>query len=407
MTEQEQRTAEAAEAVAAVFREEAGRLTATLVRFLGDFDLGEELVQEALLEALEHWPRERIPQRPGAWLLVTARRKALDRLRRAASYREKLSLLVGSQAADMRAEEDDRLRLMFTCCHPALSREAQVALTLRAVMGLTTVEIARAYLTSESTMAQRIARAKRKIVDAGIPYRMPDETELRERLEEVLAVLYLTFNEGYLSTEGGPQRRELAADAQWLAGLLSRLMPHDPEVMGLLALMRLHIARADARFDAGGRLLLLKDQDRSLWDHRAIVEAVALIDQAALLGRPGPYQVQAAIAACHAEAPSWEETDWAQIVILYQTLLRYWPTAVVHLNQAIALRYLAGPEVALRDVDRLAGELDDYHLYHATRAELLRALGRVEDARAADVRALELTANLAERELIEARLQGG
>jgi RNA polymerase sigma-70 factor (ECF subfamily) len=402
MSVDERRSTE--EAVAAVFREEAGRLTATLVRFLGDFDLGEELVQEALLEALEHWPREGIPQRPGAWLLVTARRKALDRIRREATYRQKLSLLVGSQASDIRVEEDDRLRLMFTCCHPALSREAQVALTLRAVMGLTTTEIARAFLTSESTIAQRIVRAKRKIVDAAIPYRLPADSEMRDRLQEVLAVLYLTFNEGYLCTEGGPERRELAADALWLAGLLSRLMPRESEVMGLLALMRLHMARADARFDARGRLLLLKDQDRSRWNRTAIKESVALIEEAALLRRPGPYQVQAAIAACHAEAPDWEATDWAQILILYQALLHYWPTPVVRLNQAIALRYLSGPAAALQEVDRLQPELDDYHLYHATRAQLLRAIGRSEEARAADARALQLTANPAERELIEERL---
>jgi RNA polymerase sigma-70 factor (ECF subfamily) len=306
----------------------------------------------------------------------------------------------------MQSEEDDRLRLMFTCCHPALSREAQVALTLRAVMGLTTSEIARAFLTSESTIAQRIVRAKRKIVDAGIPYRLPADTEMRERLQEVLAVLYLTFNEGYLSTEGGPERRELAADSLWLAGLLSRLMPQEPEVMGLLALMRLHMARAEARFDARGRLLLLKDQDRSRWNRTAIKDAVSLIEQAALLRRPGPYQVQAAIAACHAEAPDWEATDWAQIVILYQALLHYWPTPVVRLNQAIALRYLSGPAVALQEVDRLGSELNEYHLYHATRAQLLRALDRPQEAQAADARALHLTTNPAERELIEERLAG-
>jgi RNA polymerase sigma-70 factor (ECF subfamily) len=362
-------------------------------------------VQESLVAALEHWPTEGIPDKPGAWLLTTARRKALDRLRRRAKYQEKLSLLVGSRPNEIQGEGDNRLQLIFTCCHPALGREAQVALTLRAVMGLTTSEIASAFLTSETTMAQRIVRAKRKIVDAGIPYRIPDAVEMADRLGEVLAVLYLTFNEGYLASSGAaPERRELAEDALWLTNLLHRLMPDEPEVIGLLALMRLHLARAHTRFDASGGLVLLKNQDRSRWDHAAIKEAVGMIERVTLLRRAGPYQIQSAIAACHAEAGSWEATDWPQIFFLYNSLSRFWPTPVVRLNRAIAMQHVAGPAAALNEVDVLAGELDSYRLFHATRAQLLRALERNQEARAADARALALATNPAERALIEQRL---
>ena len=380
-------------------------MTATLVRMLGDFDLAEELVQEALLEALEHWPSEGIPNKPGAWLLTTARRKGLDRLRRESRYRDKLALLEGaSMNADL-VEGDDRLRLIFTCCHPALSREAQLALTLRAVAGLTTNEIARAFITSEATIAQRIVRAKRKIVDANIPYRVPNQRDLRERIDEVLAVLYLMFNEGYLATGGErASRRDLAEDAAWLAGLMSRLMPHEAEVCGLLALMRLHLARAEARFDTLGDIVLLKDQDRHQWDAERIASALALLEKAAGLERPGPYQLQAAIAACHAEARSWEETDWAQIVALYDALLAMAPSPVVQLNRAIALRYLKGADVALDEVDALAGSLGEYYLFHATRGELLRDLGREQEANHAVLRALQLTTNPAERALLQKRL---
>lgn len=392
-------------ALTSVFREEAGRLTAALVRTLGDFDLAEELVQEALLEALEHWPREGIPQRPGAWLLTTARRKGVDRLRREQRYREKLAVLGEDRMNADTAEGDERLRLIFTCCHPALAREAQVALTLRALAGLTTTEIARAFITSEATIAQRIVRAKRKIVDAKIPYRVPPREEMDERLAEVLAVLYLMFNEGYLATTGGrPARRDLAEDAAWLAGLLVRLMPDDAEAIGLLALMRLHLARADARFDSAGNLILLEAQDRGRWDRERIDSALALLRRAAELRRPGPYQLQAAIAACHAEAATWEETDWQQIVALYDALLRYQPSPVVRLNRAISLRYLGGPRPALLEVDALESELDHYYLFHATRAELLRDLGRREEADQAVRRALELTTNPAERTLLQRRL---
>lgn len=303
------------------------------------------------------------------------------------------------------AEGDDRLRLIFTCCHPALSREAQVALTLRAVAGLTTIEIARAFITSEATIAQRIVRAKRKIVDARIPYRVPAERDMGERVGEVLAVLYLMFNEGYLATAGErAARRDLAEDAVWLAGLMVRLMPEEPEALGLLALMRLHLARADSRFDMEGNLVLLQDQDRSRWDRERIASAMVVLQRAAALRRAGPYQLQAAIAACHAEASSWEATDWGQIVALYDALLEMTPSPVVQLNRAIARRYLEGSAAALPDVEALGGVLDDYYLFHATRAELLRELGRDAEGRAALARALELTANPAERALLQRRL---
>jgi len=382
-------------------------LTAALVRTLGDFDLAEELVQEALLEAIEHWPREGIPEKPGAWLLTTARRKALDQLRRQARYRDKLAQLEGAAnlMRDDTAEGDDRLRLIFICCHPALSREAQLALTLRAVAGMTTAEIARAFITSEATIAQRIVRAKRKIVEANIPYRVPAEADMGERLDEVLAVLYLMFNEGYLATGGErASRRDLAEDAAWLAGLMVRLMPEEPEALGLLALMRLHLARADTRFDDAGNLILLQEQDRSRWDQERVASAMVLLQRAASLHRTGPYQIQAAIAACHAEARTWAQTDWRQIIALYDALIELSPSAVVQLNRAIARRYLDGAEVALSDVEALAEALDGYYLFHATRAELLRDLARESEARQAIARALELTANPAERALLQRRL---
>ncbi len=392
------------EALARVLREETGRLVGGLVRFLGDFDLAEELVQEAVLSAIETWPASGIPANPAAWLTTTARRKAIDRIRRQTRYREKLVLLAGSPVPGP-TEADDRLRLIFTCCHPALPSEAQLALTLRAVCGLTTAEIARAFLATESAIAQRIVRAKRKIVETGIPYRVPSREELAGRLEEVLGVLYLLFNEGYLASGGpAPDRRDLTTDAEWLAGLLAHLLPEEPEALGLLALMRLHRARAGARFDAAGRLVLLRDQDRSDWDKDAISAAGRLIERAATLGRPGRYQIQAAIAALHSEASSWEATDWEQIVALYSLLLAHQPSPVVRLNRAIALRHLAGPAAALLEVELLAPVLGSYHLLHATRAELLRDLGRTDEARSADESALRLTQNPAERELLRQRL---
>jgi RNA polymerase sigma-70 factor (ECF subfamily) len=389
-----------------VFREEAGLLTASLVRLLGDFDVAEEIVQDTLLLALERWRRDGIPDRPGAWLATAARRRAIDRLRRDARFRQKLALLEAEPAgAD---EPDDRLRLIFTCCHPALSHRARVVLTLRAVCGFTTAEIAGAFLLSDAAVAQQIHRARRKIVEAGIPYRVPGPDELAERLDAVLAVLYLMFNEGYLSRGGGvPTRRDLAEDAAWLASLLTRLLPDEPEPLGLLALMRLHLARAATRFDAAGDLVLIADQDRSRWDGDAIAAAIRLVERAGGMRRPGPYQLQAAIAACHAEAPSWAATDWRQIVVLYDLLLRLTPSPVVRLNRAVALRWVAGSAAALAEVDALAGALDGYHLFHATRAELLQELGRGREARTAEERALGLTANRAERALLERRLSPG
>ena len=388
-------------ALTAVFREEAGTLTTALVRILGDFAVAEEIVQDALLVALERWPIDGIPERPGAWLLTVARRRALNQLSRDARYREKLAQL----ERPILQEPDDRVRLMFTCCHPALSRAAQVALTLRAVCGFTTSEIAHAFLVSEAAVAQRIVRARRKIVAAHIPYRMPSDDEMGERLREVLAVLYLMFNEGYLASSGAtPTRRDLAEDAAWLTALVARHMPEEPEPLGLLALMRLHLARTEARFTEAGKLVLLQDQDRSRWKRPMITEGIALIEQAAALGRPGPYQVEAAIIACHAEAESWAATDWRQIVLLYDLLLLMTPTPVVRLNRAVAVWQVEGPETALVEVNALAQDLEQYHLFHAIRGELLLELSEREQARASALRALELTQNRAEQSLLARRL---
>jgi len=373
------------------------------VRSLGDWDLAEELVQDALVSALEHWPRDGIPENPGAWLMTTARRKGIDRLRREARYRDKLAQLQEEPMLETATGGDERLELIFACCHPALPRESQIALTLRSVVGLTTAEIARAFVTPEATIAQRLVRAKRKIVEAGIPMRVPDADELPDRIADILAVLYLMFNEGYVASATA-ERRDLAEDARWLARLVMRLMPDEPEAIGLLALMTLQLARADARFSADGRLVLLQDQDRSLWDARGLAEGVALIERAGRMRRSGPYQVQAAIAACHAEARTWKETDWTQIMMLYEGLVRMTGSSVVRLNRAIALSHVAGAERALTEVEAMRGELDRYHLYHATRGALLRELGRTDDARDADRRALALTDNPAERALLMERI---
>jgi len=375
------------------------------VRILSNFDIAEEVVQDSLVTALERWPGQGIPDNPGAWLMTTARRRAIDLLRRDRRYAEKVLVLERSSVVGDPVEADDRLRLIFTCCHPALPQEAQVALTLRAVAGFTTQEIAAAFLVSEPAMAQRIVRAKRKIVAANIPYRVPEGAELPARLEAVLAVLYLMFNEGYLSRgPGAGMRRDLADDALWLTRLLDRLLPSQAEVLGLLALMKLHLARSAARFDAAGEMVLLPEQDRSRWDQEAIAEGLRTLDTAALMRRPGPYQLQAAIAAVHAEAPSWETTDWEQVVTLYDALLRSANSPVVRLNRAVALSHVRGAEVALGEVNDLALALDDYHLFHATRAELLDELGEAALATEARRRALELCQNPAERALLLRKL---
>jgi RNA polymerase sigma factor (sigma-70 family) len=386
--------------LARVVREHASRLVASLIHVTGDFATAEDLVQDAVLAALRHWPVEGIPERPDSWLFTVARRRGLDVLRRQHNYVTKLAQLQWP----VHSNPDERLRLIFTCCHPALPRQAQIALTLRVVCGLTTAQIARAFLVHETTMAQRITRAKQKITEARIPYRIPSDDELGSRLTEVLTVIYLLFNEGYLSTAERAHARDLVDDAEWLASLLHSLMPTEPEVAGLLALIRLHRARAAARFDSHGRIVLLQHQDRSLWDREGIERASRVLTSAAKQQRPGPYQLQAAIVACHAEADCWQDTDWEQIVLLYDMLLHLAPSPVTRLHRAIAQRYWSGPQAAMAELDTLAGELDHYHLYHATRADLLREVGRPDEARAADRRALELTANPAEQAVLQARI---
>lgn len=383
-----------------VLREHTGRLVASLTHVTGDFAMAEDLVQDAVLSALRHWPTDGIPEKPDAWLLTVARRRGLDVLRREHNYVTKLAQLHWP----VQPEPDERLWLMFTCCHPALSRQAQIALTLRVVCGLTTAEIARAFLVHETTMARRITRAKQKITQAGIPYRIPGDDELGPRLAEVLRVIYLLFNEGYLSTAERAQSRDLVEDAEWLATLLHQLMPTEPEVAGLLALIRLHRARATARFDSDGHLVQLQHQDRSLWDGDTIEQSCRILTRAAGARQPGPYQLQAAIVACHTEADSWQGTDWEQIVLLYDMLLHIEPSPVTRLHRAIALRYQSGPGAALTELDELSRDLDNYHLYHATRADLCRALGRSEEASAADRRALTLTANPAEQAVLQERI---
>jgi RNA polymerase sigma factor (sigma-70 family) len=387
-----------------VFREEAGRLTASLVRLIGDFDLAEEMVSEAVVEALTRWPRDGMPERPGAWLLVTARRRALDRVRRDERYRHKLEA-VAALTESVAREPDDRIRLIFTCCHPALDPDIQVALTLKAVGGLTTAEVARAFMVPVATLAKRLTRAKHKIVTAGIPYRAPEPAEMKQRLHQVLAVIYLIYNEGFFTTSGDAgTRRELVDDAEWLAALVAGALPGEPEPVALLGLIRLSAARWTARVNGEGRLIVLAEQDRSLWDHRRIRSAVGLIERAAAMGRPGPLQIEAAIAAVHCESPSWEATDWEQLLELYDMLAAIDPSPVVRLNRAVVISHTSGPRPALSAVDALGSELGRYHLFHATRASLLRELGRADEAAAADSAALALTANPTERSLLKGRL---
>jgi RNA polymerase sigma factor (sigma-70 family) len=389
-----------------VYHEEATRIRAALAVRLGDVGLAEDAVQDAFIEAIEHWRDGEIPPNRGGWLATTARRKAIDRLRRARVGEEKLALLAATEnTVQDDAEDDELLGMVFACCHPALSRESQIALTLRAVCGLTTAQIAAAFLVAEPAMTQRLLRARKTLTKVKADVRIPDPDELQERLAEVLAVVYLVFNEGYLASAGRqPARRDLAAQAVTLARLLHRLMPREPEVLGLLALMLLHESRAATRFDGWGRLVRLQDQDRTRWDPETIKEATRLLDQALTLRASGPYQVQAAIAALHAQATDYDSTDWRQIRMLYDRLQELTPSPVVLLNRAVATRYTNGPQAALEEIEPLAAELEEYRLFHALRAGLLTRLGRHNEARAASERALALAGNPAERELLARRL---
>ena len=405
-----------------LFREESGRAVATLIRVLGDFDLAEEAVQEAFVTALETWPDRGIPDNPGAWITTTARNRAIDRLRRQRRFSDRQAALARDAAFEAERREaamiasaedltapipDDQLRLIFTCCHPALPMDGRVALTLRTLGGLTTPEIARAFLVPEPTLAQRLVRAKRKIRDAGIPYRVPPAELLPERLDGVLTVLYLVFNEGYAATSGDSLvRRELCAEAIRLTRVVVELLPDAPEAAGLLALMLLHDARRDARVGDAGELVLLEAQERTRWDAGRIAEGRQLLERALAAGAPGPYQIQAAIAALHDEASTPEATDWAQIAALYRALLRLTPSPVVELNLAVAVAMADGPAIGLAMMDGLVadGRLERYPYLHSARADMLRRLGRRSEAADAYRLALGLTTNRLERDFLERRL---
>jgi RNA polymerase sigma-70 factor (ECF subfamily) len=423
----------AAGAIEATFREEYGRILAALISRLGDFPLAEDALQDALVIALERWEAEGVPRNPGAWLLTVARRRAIDRLRRKTIEESKTDILkkppdedavqtgsvadIHGAATDYAATQeepemddtqipDDRLKLMFTCCHPALALEAQVALTLHTLGGLSTPEVARAFLVSEPTMAQRLARARKKIREAGIPYRVPPADLLPERLDALLAVIYLIFNEGYVATGGDtPIRRELCAEAIRLCRILVRLMPQSAEARGLMALILLHDSRRETRLNAAGELVLLEDQDRDRWDQGKIREGIAVLDEALALRNSGPYQIQAAISALHAEAITAEATDWRQIAALYDTLARLTPSMVVEVNRAVAAGMAFGPQVGINLLLQLENTAGDFYPYHAARADLLRRMNQREAAADAYQRALDLCGNSAERAYLRRRLE--